>query len=351
MRAALSRADRAGIASVAGLHDNRNMAPELVDRFRAELERLACGEGLVALAVSGGADSLALLLLAAAALPDRVAAATVDHGLRTEAAEEAAYVASLCARIGCPHATLRVQVAPGGAGVQGEARQARYDALTGWARDMRATALATAHHRDDQAETVLMRLMRGAGARGLAGIRPRRNDLGVPLIRPLLGWGRRELQEIVAGAGLSAIDDPSNHDPRYDRTRARRLLARHPELDPARLSRSAAALRDADEALDWSMAALAAERVRPAPAGYVVDPRHLPRELRRRLLAEGLKRVRHGKGPMRGLDRLLDVLDGGGSGTLAGVAAASDEGTWMLRPAPPRRGEDRGAAGRTRRDD
>ncbi len=327
------------------------MAPALMNRFRADLDRLIGGEGIIALAVSGGADSLALLLLAAAALPGRIAAATVDHGLRTEAAEEAAYVAALCAGIGCQHAILRVQVAAGGAGIQGEARRARYDALAAWARELRAAALATAHHRDDQAETVLMRLMRGAGARGLAGIHPRRDDLGLPLIRPLLSWSRHELQKVVGAAGLKAVDDPSNHAARYERTRARRLLALHPELDAVRLSRSAAALRQADEALDWSVAALAAERIRAARNGYVVDPRELPRELRRRLLAEGLRRVLPGTAALRGLDRLLDLLDDGGSGTLAGVAATNEGGAWLLRPAPPRRGEDRGAAGRTRRDD
>jgi tRNA(Ile)-lysidine synthase len=150
------------------------------------------------------------LLLAAAHAPARVAVATVDHGLRAEAAEEAAAVAALCARLGVPHATLRLTMATGSA-IQARARAARYAALAGWARAEGLAALATAHHLDDQAETLAMRLNRGAGARGLAGMRAVATvpgDPALPLLRPLLGWRRAELAAVVRACGLDAADDP-----------------------------------------------------------------------------------------------------------------------------------------------
>ena len=140
--------------------------PALVSRFSQDLAALRPPQGGLGLAVSGGPDSLALLLLASEALPGQVEAATVDHGLRAESAAEAEAVAQICATLGVPHAILTVEVATGN--VQAEARRARYAALGGWlaARDL--AALATAHHADDQAETLLLRLNRAIGVAGLA---------------------------------------------------------------------------------------------------------------------------------------------------------------------------------------
>src|SRR3954463_13051089 len=107
-------------------------ATQFIERFRRDLDALAGTEGPLALAVSGGPDSLALLLLAAAAKPGAVHAATVDHGLRPESAAEAAMVASLCAALGVRHETLRVAVTPDGEGLQAAARKARYAALAEW---------------------------------------------------------------------------------------------------------------------------------------------------------------------------------------------------------------------------
>ena len=145
------------------------------------------------------------MLLAGAALPGRFAVATVDHGLRAESAEEAGMVARLCRERGVAHRTITLAL-PGGAGVQARARAARYAALGDWLRAEGLGALVTAHHADDQAETFVMRLNRGAGVRGLAGMRVRAvvpGHPGLPLLRPLLGWRRAELAALVAAAGIA----------------------------------------------------------------------------------------------------------------------------------------------------
>ena len=200
---------------------------EAVSRFAADLARVwpegaARGEARLGIAVSGGPDSCALLLLAAAAMPGRIAAATVDHGLRAESADEARFVADLCAAIDVEHAVLPVTVEQGN--VQAQARAARYRALAEWAAELGLAALASAHHADDQAETLLLRLNRASGVAGLAGVRERGLVSGseLLLVRPLLGWRRLELERIVEAAGLNAVADPSNIDDRFDRARLRK---------------------------------------------------------------------------------------------------------------------------------
>src|SRR3569833_2120210 len=141
----------------------------LIARFAGELAQIWPHGERLGLAVSGGPDSLALLLLAKAAIPERVEAATVDHGLRPESAREAAMVAELCAAYGIPHRILTVKVARGN--LQDKARAARYAALGNWMAERGLSALATAHNADDQAETLLMRLNRGFGEDGHAGVR------------------------------------------------------------------------------------------------------------------------------------------------------------------------------------
>ncbi|UAK24909.1 tRNA lysidine(34) synthetase TilS [Sphingomonas nostoxanthinifaciens] len=306
-----------------------------LDRFAQALTGLAPSDRL-ALAVSGGPDSLALLLLAHAARPDTVIAATVDHGLRLEARAEAMMVAEVCRTLGVPHAILTVEVADDPAGLQAAARAARYAALARWAAGEGAAMLATAHHQDDQAETVLMRLVRGAGIAGLSGIRRRRpldGAPGVELVRPLLDWTKAELEALVAEAGLTPARDPSNLDPRFDRTRARALLAQGWPA-AARLAAVADRLAEAEEALAWTAAHLAAARITQGEAFVSIDPLALPREHRRRLLLAGIARLAPDR-PPRGdaLDRLLDTLDGGRVGTLVGLRC--DPGPpWRLTQAP-----------------
>jgi tRNA(Ile)-lysidine synthase len=316
--------------------------PRLVDRFAGDLAAL-CGGGtdLLGVAVSGGPDSLALLLLSHAAAPGRVRAATVDHGLRPESAGEAAFAASLCAERGIAHSTLPAEVSRGGKGLQAAAREARYAALGEWMRREGIEVLLTAHHADDQAETLLMRLNRGTGLGGLAGIRaavpfPQGGE-DARLCRPLLGWRRDELGRLVRGHGVAAVDDPSNADEAYDRARIRRHLAEAPWLDAAALARSAAALAEAEEALEAVAAGLFAERARRDGEALHLDPDGLPRELLRRLVLRALGATVAGD-PPRGeqVAALISDLRSGGIVTLAGVKCSGGK-AWRFEPEPPRR--------------
>jgi tRNA(Ile)-lysidine synthase len=255
---------------------------------------MARQDARLALAVSGGPDSLAMLLLAAAVLPGRIIAATVDHRLRAESAAEAAEVARVCAGLGVPHAILAVTVAEGNR--QAEARAARYAALADWMAGEEAGALATAHHADDQAETLLLRLNRGSGVAGLAGVRARGQvpGTGLPLLRPLLAWRRAELAEVVAGAGLTAAADPSNLDPAYDRARLRGHLADADWLDLPAIAASAAHLADADAALDWAAAREWQERVETSGLGLIYRPQ-APRAVALRVLARIIRSLDGGE--------------------------------------------------------
>lgn len=315
-----------------------SLHPDQVDRFRRDLEAVAGAlPDRLGVAVSGGPDSLALLLLAHFALPGRVEAATADHGLRPESAGEARTVADLCGCLGIPHATLAVTVPDSPAGLQAAAREARYEALEAWAAPRALPSIATAHHADDQAETLLMRLQRGAGLSGLAGIRPARPLGAIRLLRPLLGWTKAELVALAAAAGLTPADDPSNRDPRFDRARVRAFLAASPELDPAAIARSAAALGEAEQALAWAADRLWQERAATEAGTLTLDPRDLPPELQRRLLARALAGFTLAP-PPRGdaLTRLLAALARGETATLAGVKCTGGP-AWTFAPAPPRR--------------
>lgn len=313
-------------------------AAEAVERFAADLDALAPADALLGVAVSGGPDSLALLLLAAAARPGRVEAATVDHGLRAESAQEAAMVAGLCKQLVVPHRTLAADWSePPETNIQAEARALRYRLLNDWAIERGLAAVATAHHADDQAETLLMRLARGAGVGGLGGTKARRAlSEEVMLIRPLLGWRKAELVALVADAGIEPVDDPANRDPKHDRSRIRKWLESSNWADPARLAASASALRDADEALDWALAPLLSSRIRQDGGALLIEPFDLPRELKRRLLLAAFAEL--GAPAPRGPDlmRAMDALEAGNTVTLSGLKL--EGGThWRLSLAPPRK--------------
>lgn len=317
-------------------------AAEAVQRFATDLAALGGSEDGIGLAVSGGPDSLALLLLAHAKFKDRCRVATVDHRLRPEAAAEAAGVAAICASLGVPHDTLVVEWGEEPTGnLQARARDARYALLGQWALEHRLGSVLTAHHADDQAETLLMRLARGSGVAGLAGARAKsqlveRDGLRVWRLRPLLGWRRSELGEIVAAAGLDPVDDPSNLDPRFDRARVRALLATSNWADPMRLAASASHLAEAEEALRFVAGELAKIRIAAAGSELTIDAADLPRELQRRLLVAAFEHA--GEAGLRGpdIDRLLTTLNDGGTGTLGSSKLISGS-PWRLEPAPPHR--------------
>lgn len=313
----------------------------LVDRFRRDLEALAGPPETLALAVSGGPDSLALLLLACAAFPGRVSAATVDHQLRAESGAEAQAVARLCGELGVSHRILPIRVERAGEGIQAAARDARYAALAGWMEEEGLTLLATAHHADDQAETLLMRLNRGSGVAGLAGVRAAGPVPGTDgilrLCRPLLGWRRSELDEIVRAAGLNAAKDPSNQDEAYNRARLRRQLGEAPWLDVAAIARSAALLAEAEAALDWAAAPLFAARTDREEKAVTLRPNGLPPEMLRRLVLSCLRCVETKARPRgEALASFIATLSEGGAATLAGVKGTGGA-TWRFEPAPPRR--------------
>jgi tRNA(Ile)-lysidine synthase len=312
-------------------------------QFRVALERLVPQGTRIGLAVSGGPDSMALLLLAAAARPGEVEAATVDHGLRDGSAAEAEQVAALCRQLGVPHAVLKLDWAEKPtAAIQEQARVRRYGALADWARERGIKTLLTGHHAGDQAETFLMRLRRGVGVNGLAGMRPTVKLPGSDeaLVRPLLGWRSEQLRRLCELAGVTPAEDPSNADDKFERVRARRALeSLAPLIGPRAIAASAMALADADQALTWAANREWARAATVADKQVELDPSGLPREIRRRLLLRAINQLatEGRRSPIRGrqADRLMRLLAGRGTATVKGVKCVGGE-RWTFTPAPPR---------------
>ncbi len=308
----------------------------MIARFAGDAGPLWPAGKRLGIAVSGGPDSLALLLLAHAMRPADIEAATVDHGLRPEAAEEAKQVARICAELGVPHRILKIEVPPGN--LQSEARSARYAALAKWMAEQGLELLASAHHADDQAETLMMRLMRGSGLSGLAGVRARSKVPGSEfgLIRPLLDWRKQELEQLVRDAGYEAVQDSSNQDDRFDRVRMRKALAQADWVDPLAFAQSASHLAEAEEALEWFADSEWDEHVARADDGSISYRPHAPRAVRLLVLKRAMREL--GGEPRGGaLADLLDALEEGQGGNVAGVWAQSKNGKWVLRREPPRR--------------
>lgn len=293
-------------------------------------------------AVSGGGDSVALLHLLTRCFADEnvaLFAATVDHGLRPEAAAEAAEVARMAAGLGVPHDILKWDGWSGGGNLQDQARQARYRLLGGWAAARELDAVALGHTADDQAETVLMRLGRSAGVTGLSAMPMRRERDGTLFLRPMLGLARADLRSFLEEEGIAWIEDPSNQDTRFERIRLRQAME---QLEPLGLTVPALAavaknMSEADAALEHFTLEAACGHAR-YHAGAVAVPRAglaaQPPEIARRLLQHAL-RLAGGAGypprraPMMAL--LQSALEGQG-GTLAGCRVLNKaDDVWICR--------------------
>ncbi|MEM7136132.1 MAG: tRNA lysidine(34) synthetase TilS [Myxococcota bacterium] len=222
------------------------MLPNQVQRTLVERALVATGDHVL-VACSGGPDSTVLLHVLHRIRRDvgiTLCAAAIDHGLRVESAEEVEGVRALANALGVPFATKRIHVPKDGASVQGRARALRYEALRELAAEVRATRIAVGHTLDDQAETVIARLLRGSGIRGLRGIEPRRED-GV--VRPLIDCRRSEVLAYAAASDLSFVLDPSNQATAFERVRIRKEILPALVREDPRVAEHLAAL--ADEAM------------------------------------------------------------------------------------------------------
>ncbi len=308
----------------------------------------------VLLAVSGGPDSTALMHAAATrGAPAGLFVATVDHGLRAGSADEAAEVGRLAEKLGLPHAVLTWETPQRQNRIQAEAREARYGLLSRHAQTLGANRILAAHTRDDQAETVLMRLIAGSGPAGLAGMRAERPlGEGPRLARPFLDIAKADLVAYCEAHALPFVRDPSNADERFARARLRRLLPllEGEGLSTERLARLAARMARDDAALA-AQAATIFEAVRLAGEGegLTLDGRRLAQEPAATVLRVLDAALGHDDAaPPKRLDRLETlVLDGilpalaRGEPlrrTLRGkIVGVGPSGRIRITPAPPRR--------------
>ncbi|MFN3824764.1 MAG: tRNA lysidine(34) synthetase TilS [Pseudorhodobacter sp.] len=279
-------------------------------------------------AVSGGGDSLALLHLLSDIAPGmgwRLAVATVDHGLRDGSADEARQVAEICKGLGLRHQVLCWHHGAVRGNLMEAARHARYGLLETWAQGEGLGHVALAHTADDQAETFLLGLGRAAGLDGLTGMRPVWSQGGVRFVRPLLGVSRADLRAFLVAQGQQWIDDPSNEDARFDRIKARRMLAVLAPLgiDTESVTASMAHLRAAQAALQ-EVTQQAAARIGQESAGMVVIDRQglaaLPEEIRRRVMIWAILRVSGADHAPRAASvaRVLAAVAAGSDATLGG---------------------------------
>lgn len=302
------------------MRNEKKPAPVSVPEAKTLFSDLESSAGLL-LAVSGGPDSTALLFLAARWAKSlkqkpKLIAATVDHGLRKESKREASDVAKLAKKLGVQHRILHWTGKKPKSGIQQSARRARYGLLAEAALKAGAAHILTAHTLDDQAETVLMRMARGSGIGGLAGMARRTRLDGVVLVRPFLDIPKARLVATLKAARISYAEDPSNIDPKYTRARLRPLMASlvGEGLDARRLAVLAARLRRADAALDAEtervLAALPADM---AGQGAVTLPAagfaKLPSEIALRVLGRAVaKRATEGPVELGKLEALLAAV-------------------------------------------
>lgn len=315
---------------------------ELFQHLVFQLAALAPDAQGLAVALSGGADSWALTLLAhdhAVAHKLNFIALTVDHGLRAESAAEAATVAAACASRGIPHAMLVWQHDGIATRKQERARAARYELLGDYCAAHGFDILLTAHHADDQAETVLLRFAKGSGAKGLSGMRASRAlSEKVMLLRPLLSVSKADLVAYAAAAGVPVTEDPSNTDPHYARARLRAALCvlEAEGLTTATLLKVAAAAQAEDTALEYAARRLLLDHAAFSPYGGVRLPQaaftDAPAMLRRYAWLSIWRHVTRSAGHAPAPDKIDSACDKLAGlrpvrRTLAGMLQTGSEGT------------------------
>lgn len=298
------------------------------DQFSQLMARFAPFEAAphIAVGVSGGADSMALAVL----LSDwtnhqsgRVTALVVDHGLRTESAEEAHAVLNKLNRLGIEAVVLPWTSECVSSGIQARARSARYQLMEDWCRHNAVLHLAIAHHADDQAETVLMRMQKGSGPDGLVGIPHSRELSHCRIVRPLLDIRKSALVSFLVGRGITWVEDPSNKDPKYARTSIREGI-KMAELDVDGIVQSAARYARAREAAEMNAAGWLARHAKLHPCGYMdLDHEALfyaAEDIRLRVLSR-VATVIGGKTfapSIASVERLHENLQGHNAATLSG---------------------------------
>lgn len=306
-------------------------APDTLDaRFAQALGQLLGPDfpSDIALAVSGGGDSMAMLALAhswARVWGVRLHVVTVDHGLRDESAAEAEMVAAECAALGHAHTTLRWHW-DGQGNVMDAARRARLNLIGAWRGEIGHVLMA--HNADDVAETFLLRLARGSGVEGLAAMRPRRPVLqGFDVIRPCLDMTRAELRHYARTLKMPWVDDPTNDNPKYDRSRARQMRETLAGLglEPDRLIGTATRMAEARTAL-WARAVSVAEScITEHPSGTLIFARDrfalIERDTQLRLLAAAVMWVSGAtyRPRLTSLEDALNRVLSGGAATLSGA--------------------------------
>jgi tRNA(Ile)-lysidine synthase len=335
------------------------------------------GAPAIVLAVSGGPDSIALMWLAARwrhalSRGPRLIAVTVDHGLRAEAAGEAREVKRLARALDLPHRTMRWSGAKPKSGLPAAARAARYRLLARAAQESGATHILTAHTRDDQAETLLMRLLRGSGIAGLSAMARLSEREGVLLARPFLNVSKSQLVATLRKAKVAVADDPTNRDTNFTRPRIRAVMpllaaeggdARNLARLASRLARANAAIEILVDGAERYLALR--NRLAASPSGIgakafdakafdgaMFDARAfaaMPEEIRLRLLRRAIDRVGHeGPAELGKVEALLSVLGRVMAEssprrrprlkqTLAGALVSLGDDRLTITPAPPRR--------------
>ncbi|MFZ5833957.1 MAG: tRNA lysidine(34) synthetase TilS [Pseudomonadota bacterium] len=300
----------------------------------------------LAVAVSGGADSMALLHLThrwrqAQAPQARLWALTVDHGLREAARAEAQQVSAFCRTLGIDHRILSWTGEKPKSDIQAAARRARYALMHEFCTRHGVRSLLLGHQLEDQAETFLLRLGRGSGVDGLSAMAPAMDWMGVRYLRPLLGFSGQRLRATLDAAGQKWIEDPSNQDPRFMRVRMRAALAEFQAagITPARLAATAQRMRRVRAALERSVLDLMASAVQWDQAGYarltleaLFDA---PEEIGLRTLAQLLMAVGGQEYPprMQRLERLFEWLRRRpvmGGRTLAGCRILPRRGVMLI---------------------